>query len=335
MSRELKAVASATRRCDNRWQLATLGRVVRLQPQHLRRHAPPAERLTPRQEQDLVIATESGDADACRRLVAAFMPSIVGLATHFPRGIGVELQELVQDGVAGLLLATRRYDPSLNTPFWAYASFWVRKAMQELIAELGRPVSLSDRAVRDLARVRKARNEHLLAHGSEPRDAELSRATGFSRKQLESLRAAERTPRGMEERLHTNEQAAATVGDTVVDPIAERAYEEVLDEIEIHEVQHLADKLDERERSVLAAHYGLGQPAHTLDQIGCELGLTAERARQIELVALNKLREGLTQPHRPVAGQPSGTEGYGAHAASPSSFSYITQPSSGVIPARS
>ena len=256
------------------------------------------ERLTPQQEYDLVIGAEAGDADASRQLVAAFLPPIAGLATTFPRGVGVEFQELVQDGVAGLLFAVRRYNPSLETPFWAYASFWVRKAMQELVAELTRPVALSDRAVRDLARIRTARNEHLRAHGTEPTDAELRSATGFSRAQFESLQAAERTPRGIEERLRTDEDTAATVGDTVIDPVAEQAYDHVLDEIEVDEVQHVAGTLDERERSVLYAHYGLGQPAQTLNQIGGTLGLTAERARQIEVGALTKLRGALTQPAR-------------------------------------
>jgi RNA polymerase primary sigma factor len=250
-------------------------------------------RLTASEERDLVLGADAGDTDASRRLVEAFLPAIVGLANGFPGRIRVEQRELVQDGVAGLLLAARRYDPGRKTPFWAYASFWVRKAMQELVAELARPFALSDRAVRDLARVRAARHEHLQAHGHEPTEDELSRATGFTRAQLESLQAAERAPRGLEERLRTDEGAAATVGDAVVDPGAEQAYEHVLDDIEIHEVHDLADRLDERERSVLNAHYGLGQPAQTLNDIGGEIGLTAERARQIEIGALEKLREAL------------------------------------------
>jgi RNA polymerase primary sigma factor len=251
------------------------------------------ERLTPREERDLVIGAEAGDPDASRLLVEAFLPAIAGLASGFPGGIRVEQRELVQDGVAGLLVAARRFDPRLNTPFWAYASFWVRKAMQELVADLGRPVALSDRAVRKLARVRAVRHEHLQAHGHEPTEEALRRATGFSRAQLESLQTAERAPRGIEERLRTDEGAAATVGDGVVDPGAEQAFEHVLDDIEIHEVHGLADGLEERERRVLYAHYGLGQQAQTLRQIGGELGLTAERARQIEVGALEKLREAL------------------------------------------
>ena len=82
----------------------------------------------------------------------------------------------------------------------------------------------------------------------------------------------------------------------IIDPVAEQAYEQVLDDLEIREVRDLADRLDERERAVIRSHYGLGQPAQTLSQIGDALGLTAERARQIEVAALSKLREELARP---------------------------------------
>ena len=255
----------------------------------------PSNRLTLRQEHDLVIGAEAGDADASRKLVEAFLPAIVGVAAHFPTAVRVERQELVQEGVAGLLFAARRYDTGLETPFWAYASFWVRKSMQELVAELARPVALSDRAVRGLALLGRARSEYLQAHGNEPTEGELSRATGLTRAQIESLQATERRPRALEEPLSGAVEAPATVGDTIADPVAEREYEQVLDEIEIHEVRDLADELDARERSVLRAHYGLGQPVQTLSEIAGTLGLTAERARQIEVGALQKLRERLSQ----------------------------------------
>jgi RNA polymerase primary sigma factor len=244
----------------------------------------------------LVIAAECGDSDACRKLVEAFLPAIAGVALGF-QGDVVEHRELLQEGVAGLLFAARRYDASLNTPFWAYASFWVRKAMQEFVAELARPVSLSDRAVRDLARVSRARREHEQTHRAEPTTEELSRATGLTRVQLESLQATERAPRAMEERRSRDAESSTTVADTVVDPAAEQAYQQVLDELEIGYVRDLTDELDERERAVVRAHYGLGgRAAQTLTEIGAGLGLTAERARQIEAEALGKLRARLAQP---------------------------------------
>jgi RNA polymerase sigma factor (sigma-70 family) len=229
----------------------------------------------------LVVATEGGDEAACRQLVDSFLPAIGGIARRFDVG-GVERSELMQEGVAGLLFAARRYDTRLNTPFWAYASFWVRKAMQELVAEVSRPVALSDHAVRGLARIRAARRDHLEAFGAEPTSTQLAAATGFLAAQLDSLLAIERTPRGGEE------PASA-----VEDPGAEQEYEQVLMEVE---VQDLAGRLDERERAVLWAHYGLGRRAETLTTIGSDLGLTAERVRQIEAGALEKLREAAAEP---------------------------------------
>ena len=151
------------------------------------------EWLTPQREQELVLAADAGDGEASRALVEAFLPAIAALASHYPSATAVERQELMQEGVAGLLVAARRYDARLNTRFWSYASFWVRKAMQELVAQVTGPVALSDRAVRALAELRLARRRHLEAHGAEPTADDLSRATGFSRRQIERLQATERS----------------------------------------------------------------------------------------------------------------------------------------------
>ncbi len=251
-------------------------------------------RLTAQDELDLIVAAECGDAAACRGLVEAFLPAIAHLARGF-RGSRVERRELLQEGVAGLLFAARRYDSKLGTPFWAYASFWVRKAMQELVAELTRPVALSDRAARDLSRLRRARGEYLQRHGREPTTEELTVAVGLAAAHVESLLATERMPRGLEERLSVQDPSSPTVGETIVDPLAEQAYEKVLDGLEIHGVLDLTNALEERERIVVRSHYGLGQDPRTLSEIGAGLGLTAERARQIESAALTKLRQALAQ----------------------------------------
>jgi RNA polymerase primary sigma factor len=262
----------------------------------------PSERAV--QERDLVVAAESGDPEACRELVEAFLPDISTLARAFPVGSGVSRHELLQEGVAGLLFAARRYDTRLDTPFWSYASYWVRKAMQELIAEVTRPVALSDRAVRSLAAVRAARREHLAVHGVDPTMGDLSRATGLSRSQIEALQAVERGSLSLDQPADRDHTFAETVGDGVPDPSAEHAYELVLDRIEIHRLRRLADQLTDRERAVVEAHYGIGTPPQTLGTIGATLGVSAERVRQIEVAALAKLRAGLTRSAPTAEGLP-------------------------------
>jgi RNA polymerase primary sigma factor len=244
----------------------------------------------------LVVATEGGDREACRQLVEVFLPSIAAVARRFPDDGSVQRADLMQEGIAGLLFAARRYDTRTGTPFWAYASFWVRKAMQELVAELTRPAALSDHAVRGLAQVKGARRDHVRAHGAEPTSAQLAAATGFSRAQLDDLLAVDRTPRSFDEPVGSGEGTPATFGETVADPAAEEEYEHVLDQLEMQGIRELTDELDARERMVLSGHYGLERPPQTLSTIGARLGITAERVRQIEAVALAKLREAAAEP---------------------------------------
>jgi RNA polymerase primary sigma factor len=248
--------------------------------------------LTAQQEQDLVVAAQRGDAVACLRLIDAFLPAIAAFATGF-RGSRVERAELLQAGVAGLLIATRRYDSDLGTPFWAYASFWVRKAMQELVAELARPVVLSDRASRDLARLRRLRHESLQTRRREPTVDELSAASGFAAEHVENLLSTERVPRSLDEPLGGYGVPSLTVSETIVDPLAERAFQKVLDDHELDRMETLVEGLEQRERAVIRNHYGIGRGPRTLSEIGAELGVSAERARQIEVGALEKLRSAL------------------------------------------
>jgi hypothetical protein len=98
-------------------------------------------------------------------------------------------------GVVGLLRALERFDPSRGTPFWAYAAWWVRQAMQQLVSELTRPVVLSDRALRQLARVREVHRAALQESGAEPSRGELSARTGLSAEQLDHLLALLHVPR--------------------------------------------------------------------------------------------------------------------------------------------
>jgi RNA polymerase sigma factor (sigma-70 family) len=262
------------------------------------------QRLSPERERDLVAAAEAGDEAACAQLVEAFMPAIAGVARVYRNVAGVERSELLQEGVVGLLRAVKRYDPHLGTPFWSYASWWVRQAMQQLVAEVARPVVLSDRALRQLASIATLRREHLQAQGREPTTAELVLATGFSREQVENLLAFERPARGLEEVISGEDGTIGMLEDLVPDPGADAEYEKLVERIQLEQLPSLSDALDERERDIVYSHYGLGRPAETLREIGDRLGVSVERVRQLEERALAKLRAAVEPPalaHRPVA----------------------------------
>jgi RNA polymerase sigma factor (sigma-70 family) len=238
------------------------------------------------EERSLVRAAKDGDASARGRLVAAYMPLISSMARTYRSSGQLGRLELLQEGVVGLLRALEGFDPDRGTPFWGYASWWVRQAMQQLVSELSRPVVLSDRAVRYLARLKTAHAEAVQSTGREPSRAVLAERTGLTLDQVDDLLAAERAPRSLEQPVSGEEGDVGTFGELLVDPLAEGEYERVLAAIELGEMHSLLAGLSERERDVLRARYGEEQ---SLRQVGERLGLSGERVRQIERRALAKL----------------------------------------------
>jgi RNA polymerase primary sigma factor len=259
-------------------------------------HHPPSRSspLAAGHERDLVAATEAGNRAATEELVEAFLPAIDGVASSYRVFASLNRTELRQEGVVGLLRAAKRYDQAFGTPFWAYASWWVRQAMQQLVAELTGPVVLSDRAARHLVHLKRARLRYEQTNWREPSAGDLADATALSRDLVESLIAAERAPRGLDERVPDEEEAGATIAQRLADPFTDDAYERVDDLVEVEHLRDLTDDLDERERDIVFAHYGVDCRQRTLREIAVGLHLSVERVRQLEERALERLRRAAT-----------------------------------------
>ncbi len=241
-------------------------------------------------ERELVLAAQGGDRGARDALMEMFMPLVASVARRYRGTPALTRDELLQEGVVGLLRALERYDPALGTPFWGYASWWVRQAMQQLVSEVARPVVLSDRASRQLARLKRVHSDHVQAHRREPTSAQLAAGSGMGATQVQSLLAASMRPRGLDEPTATGDDGGSSPGDLLADPRAEDAFEDVSTRVAAVELTRMMGVLSDRERTVVRSHYGLDPPPRTLRELGVDLGVTAERVRQIECDALDKLR---------------------------------------------
>jgi RNA polymerase sigma factor (sigma-70 family) len=235
----------------------------------------------------LVERSRAGDTTARAALVQSYMPALSAMARTY-RTSQIERQELLQEGVVGLLRALERFDPDRGVAFWSYASFWVRQAMQHLVAELTRPLVLSDRALRNLSRLKQLHHEELQRSGREPTRAELAERSGLEPDHIDDLVATE-SGRSLDEPVQGVEGELGSFGDLLVDPLAAQAYERVLGSIEVEALHSLLSGLSERERHVLALRYGLEGDELSLRQVGERLGLSGERVRQLERRALAKL----------------------------------------------
>ncbi len=254
------------------------------------------------QERCLLARTEAGDRAATEELVVAFMPAIDGVAKLYRGFRSLERQELRQEGVVGLLRAARRYDERYETPFWAYASWWVRQAMQQLVAELTGPVVLSDRAARNLVQMKRARADFFQAHRREPSDSELAGSAGMPLDQVQHLVSIERAPNSLQARPWGDEETATSFAERLDDPAGEDDYERTLELVDGERVRNFAVALEERERRIVFAHYGIECRQRTLREIGGEFNLSVERVRQLEERALGKLRQAVVWPPGPPPG---------------------------------
>jgi RNA polymerase sigma factor (sigma-70 family) len=242
------------------------------------------------EEVKLVLAAQARPGPERDRLVQMYTPLIGSIARTYLGTRDVERRELMQEGVVGLLRALPRYDPTLGASFWAYASWWVRQAMQQLVSEMARPIVLSDRAMRQIARIWAAQRRFAQSNGREASLRELAELTGFSLEHVECLVSATRRPRALEEPVGGDNEDGAVLGDRVADPRGEDAYEVVPLRIACEELPRLLDALDERERGIVRDRFGLDGPARTLRELAGSLGVSAERVRQIEQESLQKCR---------------------------------------------
>ena len=246
-------------------------------------------RLPAALEQRLIRDAFAGDRSARAQLVEAFLPLLGSVARNYRGSPQITRTELVQEGVAGLLRALERYDPTLEIPFWAYASWWVRQAMQQLVAELTRPVVMSDRALRQLSKIKDA-SASLKRDGHAPTLTRLSDNTGLDVAQVANLIAADRPAKALEEPIAGEEGEIGAFGELVADPLAEDEYERVVVSIAAGQVRDLLSTLSDRERSILRARFGIDGESASLREIAGRLGVSAERVRQLESRALGKLR---------------------------------------------
>jgi RNA polymerase sigma factor (sigma-70 family) len=238
----------------------------------------------------LVRRAQAGDTAAREQLIERLLPLVSSLARRY-RTEGLDQTDLIQEGVVGLLRALERYDPARGVPFAAYATWWIRQSLQDARSDFIRPFRLPPKALRQLSQLK---SEHQRIYQAEQRSAgigELAERTNVELDQARALAAADARVRSLDEAIEGGEGEVGSLGDLLEDPLSADAYEQVVETLAGQQLRALLSRLTDRERDVVRARFGFDAEPQRLVDISEQLGVSAERVRQIEERALSKLRQ--------------------------------------------
>ena len=235
------------------------------------------------------LASLAADGDAAKRVfIRANLRLVVSLARRYSRA-SMPLLDLIQEGNVGLVRAVEKFDYTRGFKFSTYATWWIRQSIGRAIAEQSRVVRLPVHQVEKLSRLGRTRRELSATLGRDPSDNEVAVAMALPVETVADLDAIARTPASLDALV--GESGNNTLGDLVdaADPSPEDL---VVEQASREQLGTLIGSLAPRELEVIRARYGLGDGRRqTYDEIASQLGVSRERARQIEREALSRLRE--------------------------------------------
>ncbi|MDP9424991.1 MAG: RNA polymerase sigma factor RpoD/SigA [Actinomycetota bacterium] len=242
------------------------------------------------EERDLSRRCREGDSVARARLIESNLRLVISIAKKY-RGRGVSFEDLIQEGNAGLIKAVERFDPELGNRFSTYATWWIRQGITRAIADHARPVRLPAHVVDALFRLRRAEAALSLELGRDATEEELAGRLGIKPEEARRLREVSQPVGSTNARIGVDD--GTEMGDLLPD---ERAGDEyALVEVGQWEgtLREAVASLPEREARIIEMRHGLdGDKIRTLREVSETLGISQERARQVEIKALRTIRTG-------------------------------------------
>ncbi|QEH38683.1 RNA polymerase sigma factor SigA [Aquisphaera giovannonii] len=251
--------------------------------------------LSPEEERELSERVAAGDPYAREHMVKANLRLVVNIARGY-LGKGLGLEDLIEEGNLGLMRAVEGYDGMMDTRFSTYASYWIKQSIRRAVMNNGKPIRLPAYMVSLLAKWKRATAVLGERLGRAPTPEEVGKALRLSKKKIgivvKAIKVSNLTPQS-----ECSDEDGAILDEILTDDRSKAPEQQMIEADDLSRVFDRLDELDDREATVIRMRFGLLRPYQpmTLREVGEKLGLTRERVRQLESLAIQKLTHGLCE----------------------------------------
>ncbi|MBC8003574.1 MAG: sigma-70 family RNA polymerase sigma factor [Opitutaceae bacterium] len=244
--------------------------------------------LTIQDEIDLAARIKKGDESARQQMIRANLRLVVKIAREY-ENYGLPLLDLINEGNIGLMKAVERFDPAKGGKLSTYSSWWIKQSVRRALANQSKTIRLPVHIVDKVLKMRRISMKLQEEMGREPTDEELAEEMGCTTARVAHLRSSAIRPASLEAPIGDDD---GRLGDIIPDENAESPYQHLEGKTMTRMLKEMVTKLDPREAKILKFRFGLdGGTERTLEEVGEKFGVTRERIRQLQNIALSKLRK--------------------------------------------
>lgn len=246
------------------------------------------ELISAEEEVELARRIKTGDRKALEKLTKANLRFVVSVAKQY-QNQGLSLPDLINEGNIGLLKAAEKFDETRGFKFISYAVWWIRQSILQAIAEQGRVVRLPLNQVGSVNRINKVLSKFEQENERRPSVDEIADKTDLPHEKIEDVLKVNTRQVSVDAPMADGD--GTSMIDFMQSDSDSSTDEELLKESLRADIASALSVLNDRERNVIEAFYGINQPECTMEEIGKKYGLTRERVRQIREKAIRRLKQ--------------------------------------------